>query len=166
MTPRLILLCGLLSTGVSVTAERADLLVVEKKNNAVGFYTSSGSRAADVQLGQTPHEMVLSGDGRFDNVSDHGVLWMDYDGLGGHTLAIVDLKLRRRHGVFPLGKFYRLHGIAADPRSSRAFVTSENQIGIVSVRERNVVQVIDTPPGSGPDPVLEIGTDTPPGIRP
>lgn len=166
MTSRLILLCGLLATGISVTAGRADLLVVEKKNNAVGFYTSSGSRVVDVQVAQTPHEMKLSGDGRFADVSDHGVLWMDCDGRGGNTLSIVDLKLRGRHGVLPLGKFYRLHGIAADPRSSRAFVTSENKIRIVSVRERNVVQVIDTPPGSGPDPVLEIGTDTPPGIRP
>ncbi len=159
MSSRPILLCGLLLAGMGLAAERADLLVVEKKNNAVAFYASSGTRVAAVLVGDTPHEMVLSRDGRFAFVSDNGVLWMDYDGSGGNTLSIIDLKLRRRVGVLPLGKFHRPHGIAPDPRSSRAFVTAENpdRLVLVDLDTRAVIRDFDN---GGVDPhMVTFGKD-------
>lgn len=117
----------------AAAAERADLLVIEKKNNSVGFYSSYGTRVGGVLVGETPHEVALSPDGRYAYVSDNGVLWMDYDGPGGNTLSIIDLRTRRRAGILPLGKFHRPHGISLDPNSSRAWVTSENPDRIVLV---------------------------------
>ena len=38
----------LLSSLLGAAGHQADLLVVEKKNNSVGFYTSSGERVAAV----------------------------------------------------------------------------------------------------------------------
>ncbi len=147
---RFALLYALCAFG-SAAAERADLLVVEKKNNAVGFYASSGARVAGVPVGSTPHEMVLSRDGRLAFVSDNGVLWMDYDGPGGNTLSIIDVENRRRVGILPLGKFFRPHGIALDPTSSRAFVTAENpdRIVLVDLDARAVIRDFDT---GGTDP--------------
>ena len=132
-------------------AERADLVVVEKKNNSVGFYSSSGNRVAAVLVGETPHEMSLSPDGRYAYVSDNGVLWMDYDGPGGNTVSIIDLDQRRRVGIIPLGKFHRPHGIALDPRSSRAFVTAENpdRLVLVDLDARAVIADFDN---GGVDP--------------
>ena len=239
------------SSTAAAAADGATLMVVEKKANQVGFYTSAGERAAGVAVGETPHEMALSADGRYAYVSDNGVLWMDYEGPGGNTVSVIDIAARKRIGILPLGKFHRPHGIGLDPTSSRAFITSENpdrlvladldalavirdfdnggadphmvtfdsrgewgyvsntasgtvgavhavtgelrtipvgkgpqgsllsrdgkhafagvqdsdQIWIVSVPRRTVVQVIDTPKGAGPDPVMEIGQYMPPNGR-
>ena len=131
--------------------ERADLLVVEKKNNTVGFYASSGRRVGEVRVGETPHEVVLSRDGRYAYVSDNGVLWMDYDGPGGNTISIIDLETRRRDGTLPLGKFHRPHGLSMDPTSSRALVTAENpdRLVLVDLEARAVIEDFDN---GGSDP--------------
>ena len=140
-------------------AERPDLLVVEKKNNSVGFYTSAGHRVGGVLVGETPHEVALSRDGRFAYISDNGVLWMDYDGPGGNTISIVDLESFRRVGILPLGKFHRPHGIGRDPHSSRAFVTSENpdRLVLVDLDSRAVIKDFDN---GGVDPhMVTFGSD-------
>ena len=147
---RAIVLSIILASALQGT-ERADLLVVEKKNNSVGFYASSGNRVAAVLVGETPHEMILSPDGRYAYVSDNGVLWMDYDGPGGNTVSIIELKTRRRVGILPLGKFHRPHGIGPDPQSSRAFVTAENpdRLVLVDLDSRAVIADFDN---GGVDP--------------
>lgn len=158
MLPRLSVLCALFAAGLGA-AERADLLVVEKKGNAVGFYASSGQRVAAALVGETPHEVILSPDRRLAYVSDNGVLWMDYEGPGGNTLSIVDLRTRRRVGILPLGKFHRPHGIAPDPRSSRAFVTAENpdRLVLVDLDARAVIRDFD--PGGADPHMVTFGKD-------
>ena len=141
------------------TAAQPDLLVVEKKNNSVGFYTSAGQRVGEVLVGETPHEVALSRDGRLAYVSDNGVLWMDYEGPGGNTISIIDLQLRRRVGTLPLGKFHRPHGIAIDPHSSRAFVTAEypDRLVLVDLDARAVIKDFDN---GGVDPhMVTFGLD-------
>ena len=145
--------------GTPWAADRADLLVVEKKNNSVGFYSSSGRRVGGVPVGETPHEVALSRDGRLAYVSDNGVLWMDYDGPGGNTVSIIDVASRSRVGILPLGKFHRPHGIALDPNSSRALVTSENpdRIVLVDLDARAVIKDFDN---GGTDPhMVSFGRD-------
>ncbi len=151
------LLAGL--TGSTVAAQRADLLVVEKKNDSVGFYSSSGERLGAVLVGETPHEVVVSPDGRHAYVSDNGVLWMDYDGPGGNTISVIDIEAGRRVGIVPMGKFHRPHGIALDPNSSRALVTSENpdRIVLVDLDARAVIKDFDS---GGVDPhMVTFGKD-------
>ena len=132
-------------------AARADLLVVEKKGDAVGFYASSGERVAEVRVGRTPHEVAVSRDGRHAFVSNNGVLWMDYEGPGGNTLAIIDIAGQRLEATLPLGKFHRPHGISLDPRSTRAFVTAENpdRLVLVDLDARAVIADFDN---GGVDP--------------
>lgn len=140
-------------------AGRADLLVVEKKNNAVGYYASSGERLGGVPVGETPHEVVLSHDRRYAYVTDNGVLWMDYAGPGGNTISIIDIDARRRVATLSLGRFHRPHGITLDPGSSRAFVTSENpdRIVLVDLDARAVISDFDN---GGVDPhMVTFGKD-------
>lgn len=138
---------------------RPDLLVVEKKNDSVGFYTSDGRRVAEAAVGATPHEVALSRDRRLAYISDNGVLWMDYDGPGGNTISVVDLELQSRVAVLPLGRFHRPHGISIDPHSSRAFVTSENPDRIVLV-DLDALAVIKDFDNGGSDPhMVTFGPD-------
>ena len=139
--------------------EPIDLLVVEKKNSSVGFYASSGNRVGGVLVGETPHEVALSHNGRYAYVTDNGVLWMDYDGPGGNTISIIDLATGRRDGILPLGKFHRPHGIALDPNSSRAFVTAENpdRLVLVDLDARAVIRDFDN--GGGDPHMVTFGKD-------
>ena len=116
-----------------LAAQEPALVVVEKKAGEVAFYTSAGERVAGVKVGETPHEMLLDPDGRRLYVSDNGVLWMDYDGPGGNTISIVDVKARKRVGVIPLGYYHRPHGMSFDPATRRLIVTSENPDSLVLV---------------------------------
>ena len=150
MLPRIAAIL-LASSTAAAAADGATLMVVEKKANQVGFYTSAGERAAGVAVGETPHEMALSADGRYAYVSDNGVLWMDYEGPGGNTVSVIDIAARKRIGILPLGKFHRPHGIGIDPTSSRAFITSENPDRLV-LADLDALAVIRDFDNGGADP--------------
>lgn len=121
------------------------LAVVEKKASQVGFYSSAGERIAGVAVGETPHEMVLDPDGQHLYVSDNGVLWMDYEGPGGNTISIVDIKARKKAGVISTGEFHRPHGLSLDPTGRRLLSTSENpdSLVLIDLETRKVVRPID-----------------------
>lgn len=141
----------LAGSAAAQAADGAVLMVVEKKANQVGFYTSAGERVAGVAVGETPHEMALSADGRYAYVSDNGVLWMDYEGPGGNTISVIDVAARKRIGILPLGKFHRPHGIGLDPTSSRAFITAENPDRLV-LADLDALAVIRDFDNGGADP--------------
>jgi len=126
-------------------AQEPALLVVEKKANAVGFYTSAGERVSGAKVGLTPHEVVLDPTRAEAYVSDNGVLWMDYEGPGGNTISIVDFEKRERVGVIPTGKFHRPHGLSIDPRTRRLIITSENpdRLVLIDVDSRAVIEDYD-----------------------
>ncbi|MDA1313377.1 MAG: hypothetical protein O2968_08590 [Acidobacteria bacterium] len=126
-------------------AQEPVLVVVEKKASQVGFYTSSGERVAGVAVGKTPHEMVLDPDGRHLYVSDNGVLWMSYEGPGGNSVSIVDIKERKKVGEISTGKFHRPHGMSIDPLTHRMIVTSENpdRLVLVDLKSRSVINDFD-----------------------
>lgn len=150
MILRLMFFLSLMALGGLASAEPM-LVVVEKKANEVGFYTSSGERMAGVPVGQTPHEMILDPDGRHLYVSDNGVLWMDYQGPGGNTISIVDIQEQKKVGTISLGEFHRPHGMDIDSQSRRMIVTSENpdRLVLVDLDTHTVVEDYDNG-GSAP----------------
>ena len=52
--------------------------------------------------------------------------------------------------------------LSKDGEYAFAGVQDRDEIYVISAAERRVVQVIRTPAGAGPDPVMEIGTYEPP----
>jgi YVTN family beta-propeller protein len=127
------------------------LLVGQKVANSVGFYTPEGKLLATVPVGERPHEIALSPDGRFAYVSDNGILWMTDPGEGGNTISIIDLERREKTGVIDLGQYRRPHGLAVDARTGRLVVTIENPDGLLLVdpQARKVVRRYDV---RGQDP--------------
>jgi YVTN family beta-propeller protein len=138
-----------------VPALPVPLAVVEKKAGQVGFYERDGSRIAGVAVGQYPHEIVRSPDGKLLYVSDNGILWMTEAGQGGNTISIVDLATKQKAGVISLGDRRRPHGMDIDPRTNRLVVTTENPPGLllIDLAKRVVVRSYDTQ-GTGPHMVL------------
>jgi len=130
-------------------------VVVQKLSGTVGFYDAAGKHAADVKVGQHPHEMALSPDGNTLYVSDNGVVWMTEDANGENTISVVDMKTRTRTAVIDLGNYRRPHGIIVDPKSGNVLVTTEkpNALLIVDPRSRKVLRAIDVK-GQAPHMVM------------
>jgi DNA-binding beta-propeller fold protein YncE len=148
--PRKLALLILLAC-TALFAQQAAFVVGEKISNSVGFYDASGKRIAGVEVGEHPHEMALSPDGRFLYITDNGILWMTDAGGGGNTISIIDVKERKRVGVIDLGEYRRPHGIDLDPNSSRMVVTIENPDGLLLI-DRDKREVLRKYDVKGGDP--------------
>ncbi len=120
-------------TAAAAAAQQPVLLVLLKGASALGYYTLQGEPIAKVPVGQHPHEMVVTADGRFAFVSDNGVMRIEDGGKGGNTVSVVDLAARKRVDTIGFGKFRRPHGLAIDPATQRVAVTLEAPESIVAV---------------------------------
>ncbi|GAB4407971.1 MAG: hypothetical protein OHK0021_18730 [Bryobacter sp.] len=131
---------------VPVLGLAQDLVVVEKKGHALGFYSRDGVRQGGVALKQHPHELLYSRDKKFAYVTENGMLWMTDPGKGGNSIAIVDLAARKLSGRIDLGDNYRPHGMAIHPRTGHLVVTVEGPAGLLLVDPvaRKVLKRYDT----------------------
>ncbi len=122
------------------------LLISQKAESSVGFYTPDGKKLAAVPVGLHPHEMVLSNDGRYLYTTDNGTMRIEQAGTGGNTVSIVDVRARKKVGEISLGKFRRPHGIDIDRNTGRLAVTTElpDQLLIVDPIARKVLRTYET----------------------
>ena len=139
---RLLLIVNLL---VWPLAGADTLLILHKNGNSLGYYDpGSGKKLASVPVGEKPHEMELSADGRLLYVTLYGVdRWTD-TAAGGNSITVVDIAARKAVGAIDLGKFHRPHGIVR-ARSGLLYVTADQPPSLVAVdpRLRKVVRNYD-----------------------
>jgi YVTN family beta-propeller protein len=130
----------------TLAAQSPMLLVLEKGSSALGYYTLEGQRVGEVKVGQHPHEMVLSPDGKFAYITDNGVMRIENAGRGGNTVSIVDVPGRRRVSTIKLDQYFRPHGIDLDPTTNRLAITVENpdQFLLLDIRDRRILRAYDT----------------------
>ncbi len=130
----------------SIAAQPVELLVLEKLSSQLGFYTAAGKRLAGVLVGEHPHELILSADGRYAYTTNNGKVWMTDPGEGGNTISIVDVQARKKTGEINLGNFRRPHGIDLDPRTGRLVVTTENpdRLLLIDPAKRSIIRDFDT----------------------
>lgn len=137
---------GFLFLGVTVWAQNSVLLVLHKGGSSLGFYSPAGKLIENVPVGQHPHEMVLSADGRLLYTTDNGTMRIEEAGSGGNTLSIVDVAARKKIGEISLGKYRRPHGIALNRRTGRLYVDTELPDALLEIDPvaRKVVKTWDT----------------------
>ncbi|MCP5116654.1 MAG: hypothetical protein GY953_37985 [bacterium] len=125
---------------------RTGLVAVQKVSATVGFYTMDGELVTSVPVGEYPHEMITSPDGKLLYVSDNGVLWMTEDAQGSNTISIIDLAAREKVGVIDLGEYRRPHGMDVHPDTGYLVVTIENPDGLLLVdpAAKKVLRKYDT----------------------
>jgi YVTN family beta-propeller protein len=155
----MIRLVGIIALGALVAtaglAQKPALAVVEKIEGEVGFYDASGKRIGGAKVGEHPHEIVRSPDGRELYVTDNGILWMTEAGAGGNTISILDPVSMKRTGVIDLGEYRRPHGMDIHPKTGLMVVTIENPDGLLLVdpAQRKVLRKYDV---KGDDPHMAI----------
>jgi YVTN family beta-propeller protein len=122
-----------LEQSAAETAPAVEIVTVQKVGASVGFYTSAGELLATVPVGNHPHEMIKSPDGKLLYVSDNGVLWMTEDAQGWNTISIIDLASRTKVGVIDLDEFRRPHGLDIVPSTGYLVSTVENPDGLILI---------------------------------
>lgn len=124
----------------------AELLVLHKGHSSLGFYADNGTWIASVPVGQHPHEMVFSADGRYAYTTDNGTMRIEQAGTGGNTISIIDLKERRKVGEISTGEFRRPHGIDRIRTTGQLLVSTElpDQLLLLDPVKRKVVKTWPT----------------------
>jgi YVTN family beta-propeller protein len=137
--PFLLSCCALL-------AQDAAYLVLQKGASSLGYYSSGGKMLTAVPVGQHPHEMVFSRDGKYLYTTDNGTMRIEQAGKGGNSISIIDVKARKKIGDIVLGDYHRPHGIDIDPASGRLAVTTElpDQLLLIDPEKRSIVKKFDT----------------------
>jgi YVTN family beta-propeller protein len=146
-----LLLLWLSLSALPMVAQQTVLLVGQKGNSSVGFYTAEGKPLATVPVGTHPHELVVSPDGRYAYTTDNGTMVIEETGEGNNTVSVIDIRARKRSAVISLGKYYRPHGIDIDPASGNLFVTTENpeQLLVIDAKSHKILKTYD-PKGKTP----------------
>lgn len=103
---------------------RAGLLVVANQQGASATILDAATlkTVATVPVGQGPHEVAISTDGRWAIVTNYGV-----QGTAGNTLSVIDLAAETPSVVrtIDLGQYQRPHGAAFVQSGMKLLVTSE-----------------------------------------
>jgi len=103
-----------------------NLVVMEKGIHQVGFYSPGGKHIKSVRVGNHPHEMVISEDGRFAYVTDNGTMRYSEPAEGGKTISVINLETMEKTGQYELDPFRRPHAISIDYASGLLAVGVEN----------------------------------------
>jgi YVTN family beta-propeller protein len=142
---RKIAVASLLLAG-GLWAQNSVLLVLHKGGSSLGFYSPAGKLLENVPVGQHPHEMALSADGRLVYTTDNGTMRIEEAGSGGNTISIVDVAARKKIGQISLGNYRRPHGIALSRRSGLLYVDTELPDALLEIdpAQRKVLKTWET----------------------
>lgn len=105
-------------------------LIVLNKSDGTAFLLDlpSGRIAASVPVGEAPHEVAVSPDGRWAAISDYGTARSP-----GHTVTILDVARGAVVRTVDLAPHQRPHGLAWTPDGRRILVTSEPDRAVIPV---------------------------------
>lgn len=119
------------------------LIVLNKAGNDASFIDlTSGATVASLPTGTDPHELIVTGDGRF-------AIGTNY--RGGNSLTVFDVGSRSVARTIDLSAHPQPHGIVLTPDQQRVIVTTEgsNELVVVNYMSGAIVTAIDTgQPGS------------------
>ncbi|HLA90831.1 MAG TPA: cytochrome D1 domain-containing protein [Gemmatimonadaceae bacterium] len=123
-------------------AQQPALIVLNKAEATASVISlADGATLHTLPVGDGPHEVAVSPDGRWAVVANYGT-----GPAPGSSLTVLDLRTRKTERTIDLGEYRRPHGIAFLPGAMRVLVTSEaNQaLVIVDVTAGRVERVIKT----------------------
>src|SRR5882672_5072268 len=104
-----LLLLAFLAAAHSACAQTPSpaLLILNKEDNALVIVDPSTLKiVGHIPVGNAPHEVAVSDDGKIAVVTNYG------DQQPGNSLSVIDLKLQKELHRVDLGELRRPHGIA------------------------------------------------------
>ncbi len=135
-------------TNVALDAETAAagvagpyLLVVNKSSSTLSVIDpETGAEVRVIETGFAPHEVAVSGDGRFAYVTDYGT-----GGEPGNTITVVDLDIMEAVGKISLLPHTRPHGVET-ASDGTLWVTTEGSAHVLQVDPTSgeILQAVET----------------------
>jgi DNA-binding beta-propeller fold protein YncE len=140
--------------GGALTRDGSRYYVTCRDSGTIQILDTAAKRAAgEIRTGR--------GVNRINLTPDEKTLVYSIGGEGAQV-GFADVASGKETGRVELGGHPLSCTLSRDGRYAFAGVQDNDEIYVVSVAERKVVQVIKTPAGHGPDPVLEFGSYRPP----
>jgi YVTN family beta-propeller protein len=119
----------LLSAAPRASAQSPGLVVLNKADATASLISlASGRTVATLPVGDQPHEVAVSPDGRWAVAANYGS-----GQAPGSTLTVLDVQAQRVARTIDLGEYRRPHGIEFLPGGKRVLVTSEQSQALVIV---------------------------------
>ncbi|OGO90260.1 MAG: hypothetical protein A3F10_03295 [Coxiella sp. RIFCSPHIGHO2_12_FULL_42_15] len=149
----LLILLSLISAYAFSTTKTTVLAVVEEKANRVDFYRAdTGDLLGGTEVGELPHEIVISNDRKLAFVSNFGI--HDYDqtiGTPGNSISVIDLETFKEKYKLITGDKNAPHGLKIRPEhSSELYVNTEidNQIIVFDLNTNQIKRRFPVVPGT------------------
>jgi YVTN family beta-propeller protein len=134
--------CLIVSEAATAQTPSPALLVLEKDDRSLAVVDPSSLKVVGrIEVGEDPHEVVASDDGKFAYISNYGASGAN----PGHTLSVVDLTSQNRLPSVELGALRAPHGL--DWVDGKVYFTAEGSKAIG--RYDPVTQKIDWVLGIG-----------------
>jgi DNA-binding beta-propeller fold protein YncE len=136
-----------------VYAEQTVLVVQEGLGKVVLFPATDPSRRIEIEVGEKPHEIELSADGRTAYVSNFGLLEGNYRvGTPGTTISVLDVERGVERGRFQLPPGATApHGLKLrPPQYGELFTNAEEGSGdmvVFAADSGEVLRTFPLPPG-------------------
>ncbi len=133
--------------GGVLSLDGKQLYVTTSHNNRIAIVnTTTRKPAGAIETSNGPNRIELTPDGKT----------LVYSLQAGEAVGFADVASGKEIAVVPLsGPPLSLH-LSPDGKRAYAGVQSQDKIVVVSVSERKIEKVIDTPKGAGPDPIIEV----------
>lgn len=123
------------------TGIEGTLIVLNKAEASVSLIDlQTGTVAKRIEVGDGPHEVAVTSDGRTAVVCNYG------QKVPGNTLTVIDLLKQTVVRTIELGEYHRPHGIVFLPGAERVAVTCEHEqnVLVVNLRTGAIEKVIPT----------------------
>lgn len=141
MSARLAAACGLALLGSVVPVAAGTLLVLNKAEATASLIAdATGEVVATIPVGDGPHEVAVSPDGRRAVACNYG------GREAGSSLTVLDVRRGEAVRTIDLGEYRRPHGIwwLEDGRHVLVTVESNRAVIKVDVKDGRVVQAVET----------------------
>lgn len=140
-----LLIAAIVGGGFASAAQAADALwVVLKGSKQVAVLSADTLKPQSrIEVGAFPHEILIRGTTAVVSLYGQG-------GNPGNSLALIDIKSRKKIGEIPLGAGARPHGIIPTGKPDQVVVTAEgnNQILLVDLGKKAVIGTAKTTQGT------------------
>jgi YVTN family beta-propeller protein len=133
--------------GAALSRDGKTLYLTNSDGNSILIIdTATNKRTGTIGTAKGPGRVAVTPDGTT----------LVYNCQAGESVAFADLRTQKQTAVVPLGGRPLSLTMSKDGRLAYAGVQDQDKVFVISVGERRIVQVIETPKGSGPDPALPL----------
>ncbi|MDQ6699289.1 MAG: beta-propeller fold lactonase family protein [Acidobacteriota bacterium] len=133
--------------GTAFSRDRKTLYVANSEANTISIVDAASLRVnGTIATGKWPCRLALSPDGKT----------LIYALQNAEAVGFADIATRKEVHQLPLGGKLLSLTLSSDGRYAYSSAQEQDKIFVVSLAERKIARVIDTPKGSGPDPVIPL----------